>query len=922
MVFGTASATLPNIVASKTLLTLLALSSLATAVEVRVAAFNIGAVFSGSSPDFSLGDPGTPDHETVKAILDRIDADIVSLEEIAEDDTTGSPSDLSALASSLGYPYVYEAPNEGSPGVYTAPFDTSLRVAILSRYPFITSGVITSPLGAREMARFHAVVKVDVPGTPNDPVIIGAHLKSGDATDDRFRRVIEMRRLTEYLSAHGITEDDNLFIVGDFNLVGANRTFETLPTGVPVSYDLGDDVSFPVSYSNNPLAYFSSPGVSRLDPRQLNGSAVTFPSSGNVLDLMMVSPAIAGRMHATEIYNSALDVSNAAGLPKSGDPLASDTSATASDHLALFGDFELDADLPNLALSLSLPAVLEGMPDGTVMATVTLPAILPETVTLTFSSDDPEAALPISPVLQIPAGSLSGSVAIRTPKNYLVDPQRSVTITVIAPGHDPDNAVLQVENVDGPYLLTGPGMTLRENFDGFGGEHDPAPWTTTGAHPWRGIDDGSSTLPGLRAYGSAADASLGFLPAGSGTVATASFINDSGESLTALEIAFDVEQWRAALGGTADTLSAELFYNGSSIPLPALAYAASTALPTGPVAGGVSTPLSTTVSGLSIPPGASFELRLHLTPGSGGGPGPQDVFINEFHYDDDSTDSGEFIEFAVAPGFSGQLSDIDIVLYNGDTAGSGVVYSTLHLESNFVLSGSFNGYSLYVAQLPSNGLQNGPRDGFAVVNTTTSQVLHFISYEGVFTASNGPAAGMTSMDIGVSQSTPPPDGLSSLGLTGTGGTAAAFTWIQFSGEPYTPGQPNTGQTFTVPALPSQGIAIDNLSVTFLHASDPDSDGDGIANSLDPDDDNDTQPDADELAFGTDPLDAASIFRTLLSPAGDQLSFPGAAGVDYTVESSPDLETWDDLGTFNGTGQIIIVALPTGDRTFFRVRAGE
>ena len=74
-----------------------------------------------------------------------------------------------------------------------------------------------------------------------------------------------------------------------------------------------------------------------------------------------------------------------------------------------------------------------------------------------------------------------------------------------------------------------------------------------------------------------------------------------------------------------------------------------------------------------------------------------------------------------------------------------------------------------------------------------------------------------------------------------------------------------GQTFTVPALPSQGIAIDNLSVTFLHANDPDTDGDGIADSLDPDDDNDTQPDDDELAFGTDPIDAGTSFRTLLSP---------------------------------------------------------
>jgi endonuclease/exonuclease/phosphatase family metal-dependent hydrolase len=910
-------------VASKTLLSLLALSSLAAAVEIRVAAFNIGAQFSGSAPIYSLGDPGTPDHETVKAILARIDADVVALEEIDSADVSGDPDDLDALAASLGYPYIYLAPVSGDLPAYTAPIDNSLRVIFLSRFPFLETTQVVSPPDAREMTRFLPAVKVDVPATVNDPVVIAAHLKSGDGTDDRFRRLVEMKRLTGFLAARGLTDDDNYIVMGDFNMVGANRTYETIPTSLPASYDLGMDVTFPVSYSNNPISYFTTPGINRLDIRQVDGSAVTFPSSGSVLDLLMVSPAIAGRMHASEIYNSALDVSNATGLPKSGDPLAPGTSSTASDHFALFGDFELDADLPNLALSLSLPAVLEGMPDGTVMATVTLPAVLPETLNLTFSSDDPEAALPIPPVLQIPAGSLSGSVAISTPKNYLVDPQRSVTITVVAPGHDPDNAVLLVENVDGPYLLTQPGATVTESFDGFNGAHDPAPWSAAEALPWLGVDDGSSSTPGLRAYGSAADASLGVLPDGDVTVASATFVNDSDEMLTALEIAFDVEQWRGALAGTADTLSAELFYNGSSIALPELAYAASTTLPTGPVAGGASTPLSTTAAGLAIPPGASFELRITFTPGAGGGVAPADVFINEFHYDDVSTDSGEFIEVAVAPGFTGQLSQIDIVLYNGETASSGVVYDTLNLAADFTLAGTFNGYSLYVVQLPSNGIQNGVRDGLAVVNTAAAQVLHFISYEGVFTASAGPAAGMTSVDIGVDQDPAPAEGVSSVGLTGTGGEASAFTWTQFTGLPYSAGQPNNGQTFDVPALPSQGIAIDNLSVTFLPASDPDTDGDGLANSLDPDDDNDTQPDTDELAFGTDPLDRASIFRLLLSPSGDQLSFPGASGIEYTVESSPDLGIWTELGNFNGSGQIIEIPIPGGEgRIFYRVRAGE
>ncbi|WP_367871414.1 endonuclease/exonuclease/phosphatase family protein [Luteolibacter sp. Populi] len=885
-------------------------------MEIRVASFNIGAQFEGAAPVYSLGHPGTPDHESVKAVLARIDADVVSLEEI---DSADLPDDVNALAASLGYTHIHLSPVSGSLPAYAAPIDNGLRVITLSRFPYLFTGIVASPPGAREMTRFLPVVKVDVPGTLNDPVFIGAHLKSGDGTDDRFRRLVEMKRLAGYLASQGLSEDDNYIIAGDFNLVGANRTYEILPNGLPASFDLGADITLPVTYSNNPLAYFSTPGVMKLDPRQLDGSATTFPSSGNVLDLMMVSPAIAGRMHGTEIYNSALDTSNTSGLLKAGEPLATGTSATASDHFALFGDFELDADLPNLQLALSLPAVLEGMPDGTVAVTVTLPAILPEAVNIVLSSDDAEAALPILPVLQIPAGQLSGSVGIRTPRNFLVDAQRSVTISALASGHDPDNAVLQVENSDGPYVLGGVGDIVTENFNGFAGNHDPAPWTTTGGMSWRGSDDGSSSTTGLRAYGSPADSSPGFLPDGIGTVTSATFVNGSPQVLTGLQIALDVEQWRSALGGRADTLSAAIFYDGSSIPLPSLGYTANTGLPSGAVSGGATTPLSATASGLAIPPGASFELRITFTPGPATVVLPSDIFVNEFHYDDASTDIGEFVEIAVAPGYTGPLSAVSLVLYNGN---GGASYATHTLDTFTAGATTASGYRLFhkaIAQIQND------EDGMAVVASGT--VLHFICYEGAVTATNGPAAGMSAVNIGVDQDPAPAEGVSSLGLTGTGGEALAFTWTQFGGEPYSPGQPNTGQTFSIPAPPSQGIAIDNLSVTFLAASSPDSDGDGIVDSSDPDDDNDTQSDADEIAFGTNPLSAASIFRPAFGPAvsppGYQISFPGAQGITYTVESSADLDEWDTVGTFPGGGQTIVVPIPAGGGNLFvRVKAGE
>ncbi|MCU0753331.1 MAG: endonuclease/exonuclease/phosphatase family protein [Akkermansiaceae bacterium] len=161
------------------------------AVEIRVASFNIGAHWNEEFFDYSLGDPGTPDHDTVKAILQRINADVVALQEIHSVDLKGNPNDLQALAASLGYPHLHEPP-------FSGVFDTSLKVVFLSRYPFISTANIGSAPGANEIARLLPVVKVDVPNTTNDPVIISAHLKAGTATEDRFRRAIEMKRLTGY----------------------------------------------------------------------------------------------------------------------------------------------------------------------------------------------------------------------------------------------------------------------------------------------------------------------------------------------------------------------------------------------------------------------------------------------------------------------------------------------------------------------------------------------------------------------------------------------------------------------------------------------------------------------------------------------------------------------------------------------------
>ncbi len=156
------------------------------------------------------------------------------------------------------------------------------------------------------------------------------------------------------------------------------------------------------------------------------------------------------------------------------------------------------------------------------------------------------------------------------------------------------------------------------------------------------------------------------------------------------------------------------------------------------------------------------------------------VFINEIHYDNAGVDEGEAIEIAGPAGT--ELGGYEVVLYNGN---GGEPYASIALDGSLPdLGGGFG-----VLDFEHSGIQNGSPDGLALVDPS-GLVLQFLSYEGGFGAVGGPADGLSSTDIGASESGSGPVG-DSLQLVGTGTRYEDFAWAASSTNTF--GAINLGQ---------------------------------------------------------------------------------------------------------------------------------
>ena len=121
------------------------------------------------------------------------------------------------------------------------------------------------------------------------------------------------------------------------------------------------------------------------------------------------------------------------------------------------------------------------------------------------------------------------------------------------------------------------------------------------------------------------------------------------------------------------------------------------------------------------------------------------VFINEIHYDNTGTDAGEFIEIAGPAGTNlARLFDRPLQRCTAASLRTTPTYSRARSPINRTAS------ARSASRIRPTASRTARRMAWRLVFQGTT-VIQFLSYEGTFTATTGPASGLTSTDIGVTE---------------------------------------------------------------------------------------------------------------------------------------------------------------------------
>ena len=297
-------------------------------------------------------------------------------------------------------------------------------------------------------------------------------------------------------------------------------------------------------------------------------------------------------------------------------------------------------------------------------------------------------------------------------------------------------AVNGIQNGDPDAIALVNGTTVVE-FISYGGTFVAVGGVAAGRMPRDiGVKESSATLVGQSL---SIDGAGTWLPAATNTFGSC---NDDQAPLAANTVAAVTVTPAAVTGfpGTNPTFKGVATNSsGTVIPGALLVWTSSNPAVATIDAGGRATGLS--IGATDITATASNGLASTATLNIVAAPALPSTRFSEIHYDNSGTDINEALEIEGPAGTV--LTGWKVVLYNGN---GGIAYNTEILAGN--IPTMCDGRGVVYLTYPSNGIENGSPDGFALVDASNN-VVEFLSYEGTFTATNGPAAGLTSRDIGV-----------------------------------------------------------------------------------------------------------------------------------------------------------------------------
>ncbi|MCA9568715.1 MAG: lamin tail domain-containing protein, partial [Myxococcales bacterium] len=298
----------------------------------------------------TIGFPGETEYAAMSDVVNRLQPDILAINEIEDDEDSFIAEDF---AAEHGYPFIVV-------GDHVSMGDD--RNAIMSRYPLTPFGVqlsqdpgeegfmgwnspaLSGDPAALDISRAIVAARID---TPEGSVgVVSLHWKSGGSENKtEFRRAVDVARTLQALDR--FTEADHLLAAGDLNVdtfdnAPTPTAFHDVPTGFPARYNVGTDmlarIASPDGLRNHPHATLEEYGLVMNAALQADGSPTTRPSSGRVLDYVYTSPGMVPV--DSEVYNSIFDDATG-GVPKAGEPLDTLACAQATDHLPVVVDFDM-----------------------------------------------------------------------------------------------------------------------------------------------------------------------------------------------------------------------------------------------------------------------------------------------------------------------------------------------------------------------------------------------------------------------------------------------------------------------------------------------------------------------------------------------------------------------------------------------------